>query len=128
MATKKASEKTKKEDTEQAEPAAEAEEPTGKRHVEDRLDDVAERFSSVMSEGVKRMEDAFDKGMKAVKANPNLSGGNLKGFFLSSTGGTVLIIFGVIWFLFVVGLFTHWVFPMLVIAIGAYLMYRYRAE
>jgi hypothetical protein len=97
-----------------------------KKHVEDRLDDVADKFSKVMAEGVRRMEDAFDKGMKKIKDNPSIEGGNVKDFFFSSTGGGVLVVFGVIWFLYAIGLFDHWLFPLLVIALGLYLMYRHK--
>lgn len=97
-----------------------------KKGVEDKLDDFADRFSKAMSEGVKRMEAAFDKGMKSVKENPNLTSGKVRGFFTSSTGGAVLIVIGFVWFFYTIGLFKQPIVPILMIVLGGYLMYRYR--
>jgi hypothetical protein len=95
-----------------------------KRHIEDRLDDLADRFSKVMSEGARRMEDALDKGVQAVKENPDIAGGRVKTFFKSPTGGAVLVIVGLVWFFYTVGLFDKPIFPILLIVVGLYLMYR----
>jgi hypothetical protein len=97
-----------------------------KRNVEDKLDDLADRFSKAMTEGVKRMEDAFGKGMQAVKDNPNLASGKVKGFFRSSTGGAVLVVIGFVWFFYAIGLLGQPIVPILVIILGFYLMYRYK--
>lgn len=97
-----------------------------KRNVEDKLDDFANRFSKVMTDGVKRMEGAFDKGMEAIRDNPNLTSGKVKGFFTSSTGGAILVVIGFIWFFYAVGLLDMPIFPILVIVLGFYLMYRYK--
>ena len=39
--------------------------------AEQKLDDVGDKISKAMSEGVKRMEDVFDQGMKNVRENPS---------------------------------------------------------
>ena len=103
-------------------------EPTdpSKKGVEDKLDDFADRFSKAMSESVKRMEDAFDKGVKSIKENPNLTSGRVRGFFTSSTGGALLIVVGFVWFFYTIGLFKQPIVPILMIVLGGYLMYRYR--
>lgn len=103
-------------------------EPKGKKSVEDRLDDMADRFSKVMTEGIKKMEEAFDQGMKTIRENPNLSSGRVKGFFTSSTGGAVLVLVGFVWFFYAVGLLDNAIFPILVIVVGFYLMHRYREQ
>jgi hypothetical protein len=95
-----------------------------KRHIEDRLDDLADRFSKVMSDGARRVEDAFDKGMQSVKENPDLASGRFRSFFKSPTGGMILVIVGLVWFFYTVGLFDKPVFPILLILVGLYLMYR----
>jgi hypothetical protein len=92
--------------------------------MEDRLDDLADRFSKVMSEGARRVEDAFDKGVHAVKDNPDVASGRFKTFLKSATGGAVLVIVGFVWFFYTVGLFDKPIFPILLIVLGLYLMYR----
>ena len=109
------------------EPAAD-ESTSSKRNVEDRLDDVANRFSRAMSEGVKRMEGAFEKGIKSVRENPELSRARIKGFFGSSTGGGILVIVGFVWLLYVIGLFNHWFFPVALMVLGIYVLYRNRKD
>ncbi|MEE9269224.1 MAG: hypothetical protein V3V49_03095 [Candidatus Krumholzibacteria bacterium] len=98
------------------------------KKVEDRLDDIANRFSKAMSEGVKRMEGAFDRGLKSVRENPELSKARIKGFFRSSTGGGILLIVGFVWLFYAVGLLDKPVFPIIVILLGFYLLYRHRDE
>ena len=100
-----------------------------KRNVEDRLDDFADKFSHAMSEGVKRMEEAFDRGMENLKKqNPNLSQGKIKNFFLSSTGGAVLLLLGFVWLFYAVGLLDNKFLPILLIVLGFYLMYRSKSS
>ena len=124
---KKASEAS---DAPEEEPKSEpkAEQRKSKLHVEDRLDDFADRFSRAMSDGVKKMEDAFEKGMDNIKSNPKFQEGRLRGFFTSSAGGAILVIVGVVWFAYAVGLLSNWLIPLLIIALGAYLMHRYKAD
>lgn len=101
-------------------------EPRPRQNVEDKLDSFADRFSKAMTDGVKKMEEAFDHGMRAIKDNPNLDTGKVKGFFTSSTGGAILVIIGFLWFFYAVGLFDKWIIPVLVMVLGFYIMYRYR--
>ena len=98
-----------------------------KKNVEDKLDDLADRFSKAMTEGVKRMEDAFQAGVKNLKDNPDLKQGKIRSFFASSSGGAVLLIVGIVWFFYAVGLLDKPIFPLLFIALGIYLMLRHRS-
>ncbi len=119
----------KTEEQPQAEDETQAEEaPSGgqKKNVEDKLDDFADRFSKAVTDGAKRMEEAFDRGIKGFKENPNISSGKVKGFFTSSTGGAVLVVIGFVWFFYAVGLFDQPIVPILMIVLGFYLMRRYR--
>ncbi len=117
-------------DTPEKEPVSEpkAEQSKSKPQVEDRLDAFADRFSRAMSDGVKKMEDAFEKGMDNIKSNPKFQEGRLRGFFTSSAGGAILVIVGVVWFAYAVGLLGNWIIPLLIVALGAYLMHRYKAD
>lgn len=101
-----------------------------KKSVEDKLDDLAERFSRGMTDGVKRMEAAFDRGMENLKSDPNIGSQTtkVKSFFKSSTGGVVLILIGFVWFFYTIGWFDSPVFPILLIILGFYLMQRYKNE
>lgn len=94
-----------------------------KKGMEEKLDEIADRFSKTMSEGIKRMESAF----QTIRTDAETRG-KIKGFFRSSTGGAVLIVIGVLWFFYTVGLFDQPIFPLIVILIGVYLMFRYKSE
>jgi hypothetical protein len=97
--------------------------PPPKKGMEEKLDEVADKFSKTMSEGVKRMESAFQNIRDDAATR-----GKIKGFFTSSTGGAVLIVVGVLWFFYAVGLFNQPVFPIILIVIGVYLMLRYKSD
>ena len=81
-----------------------------------------------MGEGVKRMEGAFEKGIKSVRENPELSRAKIKGFFGSSTGGGILVIVGFVWLFYALGLLSMPLFPILVIFMGLYVLYRSRKD
>ena len=96
--------------------------------VEDKLDDFADRFSNAVTEGVKRMESAFEKGVNEIRDNPQFSKSRVRGFFTSSAGGSILVVIGFIWLFYAVGLLDKPVFPALLIILGFYLMHRYKSE
>ena len=103
-------------------------EAAGKKSVEERLDEFGDRFSKAMMDGVKRLEGAFDKGMQNLRDNPDLNSGRVRGFFSSSSGGVVLVVIGFVWFFYAVGLLDKPIFPILMIILGFYLMYRDRRK
>jgi len=97
--------------------------PPPKKGIEEKMDEIADKFSKTMSEGVKRMETAFQNVKDDAETRKKV-----KGFFTSSTGGAVLIVVGVLWFFYAVGLFNKPLFPIILIVIGAYLMFRYKSD
>ncbi|UCH84810.1 MAG: hypothetical protein JSW50_03730 [Candidatus Latescibacterota bacterium] len=97
--------------------------PPPKKGIEEKMDEVADKFSKTMSEGVKRMETAFQNVKDDAETRKKV-----KGFFTSSTGGAVLVVVGVLWFFYAVGLFNQPIFPIILIVIGAYLMFRYKSD
>jgi len=97
--------------------------PPPKKGLEEKMDEVADKFSKTVSDGVKRMEAAFQN----VKTDAETRG-KVKGFFTSSTGGVVLIIFGIVWLLHTLGFFAQPVLPIILIVIGVYLMLRYKSD
>jgi hypothetical protein len=117
-------EKNENEGMEQNEPETETgPPPRQKKGLEDKLDEFADKFSKTMSDGVKRMESAFQN----IK-DDSATRGKIKGFFTSSHGGAVLVVIGVLWFFYAVGLFDNPVFPIILIVIGIYLMLRYKSD
>ena len=99
-----------------------------KKGAEDKLDDMADKFSHAMSEGVKKMEDAFDRASASIKDNPPVTTDKIKGFFSTASGAGVLIIVGLIWFLYTIDFFSTWIFPILLTAFGVFLLYRQKRD
>ena len=84
---------------------------------------AAEKLSGTISEGAKRMEAALAKSKEELKESARI-GDKYKSFFHSPTGGFLLILVGVIWFLFTVGFFGKWYFPLILILIGIVLVLK----
>jgi hypothetical protein len=107
------------------EPSGETkEEPTGKKGAEDKLDDFADRVSKTISDGVKRVEDAFERSKHSFREHSSISGGRWKGWISSPSGGAVLILVGFIWFFYAIGLLDQPIFPILLIILGFYFLLR----
>lgn len=109
------------EDQEQKGPEQEA---GAKKGFEDKLDEMADKFSETMSEGVKQLEGAFAN----IKDHPEDTKGKVKNFFKTSTGGTVILIIGILWLFLSQGWLSNAFFPIVVIGIGIYLMVRYKTN
>lgn len=129
--TRASKEEAPKEETPQEEAAnTEAAEETTeeKKSFEAKLDAFADKFSHALSDGVKRMESAFEKGREEIRDNPNFSKSRVRGFFTSSAGGSILVVIGFIWLFYAVGLLDKPVFPALLIILGFYIMHRYKSQ
>jgi len=95
------------------------------KEFENRLDGFADKISGAVSEGVKRIEGAFDKGKENL-GNDTRDFARLRQFRGSPRTGAVLIALGIAWLLYTVGVFNHPVFPVLLIVIGVYFVVRDR--
>lgn len=97
--------------------------PGGKKDFESRLDEIADRVSKTVSEGVKRLEEAASH-----VEHPEISEGRVKRFFTSPMGGLVITAIGILWFFNAVGLFRSWILGLIVAGIGIYMIYRFRSD
>jgi hypothetical protein len=97
------------------------------RDFEGKLDEYANKISQAVSDGVKRVEEAFERGKENLKSESGEGGeggaGRMKG---SARSGIVLIGVGIVWLLYIAGLFEHVVFPILLIVLGIYFVVRNR--
>lgn len=97
------------------------------KEFEGKLDEYANKISSAVGDGVKRVEEAFDKGRENLKAD-SAEGERVgfRGMKGSPKSGIVLIGAGIVWLLYIAGFFQQWIFPILVIALGIYFIVRNR--
>jgi hypothetical protein len=94
---------------------------------EKKLDEVTEKFSKTVSEGVKRVEETFEKGKENLKNNPEARD-RWKSFITSPAGGMIFAVVGAVWLLSTMGVFNHPVFPILLIILGLYLIFKKHPE
>jgi hypothetical protein len=94
------------------------------RDFDSKLDEYANKISQVVSDGVKRVEEAFDRGRENLKASD--AEGGAKGLKGSPKSGIILIGIGIVWLLYIVGLFEHVIFPIILIILGIYFIIRNR--
>ncbi|HXV13078.1 MAG TPA: hypothetical protein VEC56_02635 [Candidatus Krumholzibacteria bacterium] len=103
---------------------------------EQRLDRVAERVAGSVKEGVRVLEDAYEKGKEGVmnEARGTGSGASSEaGAGAPGTGATkkgsprlglALVALGIIWLLHSLGILDQPVFPILLIILGVYFIAR----
>jgi len=95
-----------------------------RREFEERMDSYADRFSRAVSDGVKRLEDAFERGKTNFKQDiesedrHRLAGSPRLGF--------VLLGLGLVWLLYTLGVLRQPIFPVLMIILGIYFLLRNR--
>jgi hypothetical protein len=94
------------------------------RDFEGKLDEYANKISQAVSDGVKRVEEAFERGKENLRSESGEGGARrMKG---SPRSGIVMIGVGIVWLLYIAGLFEHVVFPILLIILGIYYVVRNR--
>jgi hypothetical protein len=95
------------------------------KDFEGKLDEYANKISSAVSDGVKRVEAAFDKGKENLKAQEESEEG-VKGLKGSPKLGLIMVVGGILWLLYTFNVFAQPVFPILLIILGLYFVIRNR--
>ena len=94
---------------------------------EKKLDEVTEKFSNTVSESIKRVEETFEKGKESLKSHPETTS-RWKHLAISPSGGMIIVLIGILWLLYTFGVFEIKLFPILLILIGLYLIFRKHPE
>jgi hypothetical protein len=95
------------------------------RDYEDRMNRYTQRFADAVSDGVKRVEEAFDKGKENLRQDIKGAQG-MEGLRGSPRMGLILVGVGIVWLLFSLGILQHPIFPIIVIGVGLYYIVRSR--
>jgi len=98
--------------------------PEGKKDFEQKLDEVADKVSQTVSEGVRRLEDT----VSSIKSRPEVSESKIRDLFTSPLGGLIVLAIGLLWFFNAVGLFDNKVLPVILIAVGIYMMVKFNSS
>jgi hypothetical protein len=105
---------------------------------EQRLDRVAERVAGSVKEGVRVLEDAYEKGKEGVMSEARGTGSGAGASSEAGAGapgagvpkkgsprlGLALVALGIIWLLHSLGILDQPVFPILLIILGVYFIAR----
>ena len=102
--------KEKQEQTEEVNAEESAKEASTLKGFEERLEKAAEKISKTMTDSAKRMEAPISDKYKSLYNSP--------------AAGFILILVGVIWFLYTVGFFNSWPFPIILIILGILLVLK----
>jgi len=93
------------------------------KEFEERLDGYAEKMSQTVTDGVKKVEEAFDKGKQNLREDMDTDESRFRG---SPRMGAILLACGIVWLLAVLLPGSGWLFPVIVMGAGIYLMIRNR--
>ena len=96
---------------------------------EQKLDRAAERVAGSVKEGVRVLEDAYEKGKEGLLnetrgASDGTDAGARAAKKNSPRLGLILVAAGIVWLLHSLGLLDHLVFPILLIVLGVYFIAR----
>jgi predicted lipid-binding transport protein (Tim44 family) len=95
------------------------------KDYEDRMDRYAQKVTDAVSDGVKRVEEAFEKGKENLRQDIKGAQG-IEGIKGSPRMGLLLVGVGVVWLLLSLGILQHPIFPIIVVAVGLYYIVRSR--
>jgi hypothetical protein len=110
--------------TEEQKTTPEGPEPNDRKDFEERLDRFADKFSRAMSDGVKKLEDAFDKGKANLR--DDIESEEKRRMSGSPRMGAILLGLGLVWLLYSLGVLAQPIFPILLIILGVYFLVRNR--
>jgi hypothetical protein len=88
------------------------------------MDGYAERMSRVVSDGVRKLEDAFDRGKSNLKQD--IESDERRRLAGSPRLGIILLAAGLVWLLYTLGVLRQPIFPVLMIILGIYFLLRNR--
>jgi hypothetical protein len=100
---------------------------------EQRLDRVADRVAGTVKDGVRVLEDAYEKGKEGLKSESTAPGAGVDAPGAPATGGVkkgsprlglALVALGIVWLLHSLGILDQPVFPILLIILGVYFIAR----
>ena len=96
---------------------------------EQRLDRAAERVAGTVKDGVRVLEDAYEKGKESLKGESSNAGASAASATGSSKKGSprlglALVALGIVWLLHSLGILDQPVFPILLIILGVYVIAR----
>lgn len=95
------------------------------KEFESKLDEYADKISRAVTDGVKRVEEAFEKGKENLKSQEG-SGEGIKSLKGSPRLGLIMVAVGILWLLYTFDVFAQPVFPILLIILGLYFVIRNR--
>jgi hypothetical protein len=95
-----------------------------RKDFEERMDGYAERMSRVVSDGVRKLEDAFDRGKSNLKQD--IESDERRRLAGSPRLGIILLAAGLVWLLYTLGVLRQPIFPVLMIILGIYFLLRNR--
>jgi hypothetical protein len=90
-----------------------------------KLNEYADKISNAVSEGVKRLEKAFETERDKMRATENAPEGT-RATARSPRFGIVLVTIGILWLLYTLGVFAQPVLPILLIIAGVYFIAKSR--
>ncbi len=99
-------------------------EETNNINNDNKLDDYAEKINKAVSDGISKLEAAFDKGHEDLKAE--MQSDRFQQLRQSPRMGLILLVGGVVWLLLVTDVINKPIFPILLIGFGVYLLVRNR--
>ena len=93
-----------------------------------RLDRMAERVAGGVKDGVRVLEDAYEKGKETLQTETRGTAGSAADGTPVKKGsprlGLVLVALGIVWLLQTLGILGQPIFPILLIVLGVYFIAR----
>jgi hypothetical protein len=95
------------------------------RDFDSKLNEYADKISNAVSDGVKRLEKAFETERNKMRAAEGAPEGTRE-TGRSPRFGFILVAIGILWLLYTLGVFAQPVLPILLIIAGVYFVAKTR--